>query len=81
LHLFDPDWFDPAKQKAPKFKSPTVTATPDRKSIIHGLEDVCSDDALWLVVSICEYVKETGTTHCSGRWSFADQDEATSTST
>jgi N,N'-diacetylchitobiose phosphorylase len=60
LHLFDPDWFDPEKQKAPAFKSPTVTPTPDRKSIIHGLADVCSDDALWLVVSVCEYVKETG---------------------
>jgi N,N'-diacetylchitobiose phosphorylase len=60
LHLFDPDWFDPAEQNALKFKSPTVTPTPDRRSIIHGLEDVCSDDALWIVVSVCEYVKETG---------------------
>jgi N,N'-diacetylchitobiose phosphorylase len=60
LHLFDPDWFDPEKQAAPKFKSPTVTPTPDRKSLIHGLADVCSDDALWLVPSVCEYVKETG---------------------
>ncbi len=60
LHLFDPDWFDPDKQKAPKFKSPTIAHPPDRKSLIHGLEHVCSDDALWLVVSICEYVKETG---------------------
>jgi N,N'-diacetylchitobiose phosphorylase len=62
LHLFDPDWFDPEKQNAPKFKSPTVTPTPDRASLIHGLKDVCSDDALWLVVSVCEYVKETGET-------------------
>jgi N,N'-diacetylchitobiose phosphorylase len=60
LHLFDPDWFDPEKQNAPKFKSPTVTPTPDRKSLIHGLADVCSDDALWLVPSVCEYVKEAG---------------------
>ena len=60
LHLFDPDWFDPAKQNAPKFKSPTITPVPDRKSMIHGLADTCSDDVLWLVVSVCEYVKETG---------------------
>ena len=78
LHLFDPDWFDPEKQKAPKFKSPTVTRTPDRKSLIHGLEDVCSDDALWLVVSVCEYVKETGDEELFGEVvPFADQDEAT----
>lgn len=77
LHLFDPDWFDPAKQQAPKFKSPTVTPAPDRKSIIHGLEDVCSDDALWLVVSICEYVKETGDDALFAEVvPFADQGEA-----
>jgi N,N'-diacetylchitobiose phosphorylase len=78
LHLFDPDWFDPAKQDAPKFKSPTVTPTPDRKSLIHGLEDVCSDDALWIVVSICEYVKETGDTAIFDEMvAFADEGEAT----
>ncbi len=60
LHLFDPDWFDPEKQNQPTFKSPTVTPTPPRSSIVHGLADVCSDDALWIVVSVCEYVKETG---------------------
>ncbi len=38
LHLFDPDWFDPEKQKAPKFRSPTVKPTPDQKTMIHGLE-------------------------------------------
>jgi len=78
LHLFDPDWFDPAKQKAPKFKSPTVTPAPDRKSIVHGLADVCSDDALWLVVSVCEYVKETGETALFDEVvPFADEGEAT----
>jgi len=78
LHLFDPDWFDPAKQDAPKFKSPTLTPTPDRKSIIHGLEDVCSDDALWIVVSVCEYVKETGDNAIFDEMvPFADEGEAT----
>jgi len=77
LHLFDPDWFDPKKQDAPKFKSPTVVPTPDRKSIIHGLADVCSDDALWLVVSICEYVKETGEIGLFEETvTFADEGEA-----
>jgi len=77
LHLFDPEWFDPEKQKAPKFKSPTVTPTPDRKRLIHGLADVCSDDALWLVVSVCEYAKETGDLGLfDERVPFADEGEA-----
>ncbi len=60
LHLFDPDWFDPEKQKAPVFKSPTIAHAPARSSYIHGVESACSDDHLWLIPSICEYVKETG---------------------
>ena len=60
LHLFDPDWFDPEKQKAPTFKSPTIAHAPAKSSYIHGVEHACSDDHLWLVPSICEYVKETG---------------------
>ncbi|HEX6881597.1 MAG TPA: hypothetical protein VF135_14600 [Terriglobales bacterium] len=78
LHLFDPDWFDPEKQKAPTFKSPTIAHPPDRKSLIHGIEHVCSDDALWIVVTICEYVKETGDTALFNEVvPFADQGEAT----
>ena len=60
LHLFDPDWFDEKKREAPTFKSPTIAHAPDVKSMIHGIEHVCSDDALWIVVTVCEYVKETG---------------------
>jgi N,N'-diacetylchitobiose phosphorylase len=60
LHLFDPDWFDPEKQKKPAFKSPTIAHAPDKTSYIHGLDHTCSDDHLWIVPSICEFVKETG---------------------
>ena len=66
LHLFEPRWFDPDDEQKP-FKSPTVVPEPDKDSIIHGLDDTCSDDALWLVSSIVEYVKETG------EYDFIDQ--------
>lgn len=66
LHLFSPEWFeeDGGKQS---FKSPTVVPTPDKDSMIHGIKDACSDDALWLVSSIVDYVKETGD------WEFIDK--------
>ncbi|MGN6714503.1 GH36-type glycosyl hydrolase domain-containing protein [Anaerocolumna jejuensis] len=59
LHLFQPEWFDPDNSAKP-FKSPTVIPAPNKKDMIHGIEDACSDDALWLVSSIVEFVKETG---------------------
>ena len=59
LHLFQPEWFEPDNDAKP-FKSPTVVPTPNKDDMIHGLADACSDDALWLVSSIVEYVKETG---------------------
>ena len=78
LHLFDPDWFDPEKQKAPTFKSPTIAHAPSVKSMIHGIDHACSDDALWLVPSICEYVKETGEVELFNEVvPFADGEEAT----
>jgi len=78
LHLFDPDWFDPEKQKKPEFKSPTIAHAPDKKQMIHGLEHTCSDDALWQVVTICEYVKETGELGLFDEVvPFADEGEAT----
>ncbi len=78
LHLFDPDWFDEEKQKAPAFKSPTIAHAPERKSLIHGIEHACSDDALWIVASVCEYVKETGDTALFDEViPFADEGEAT----
>lgn len=59
LHLFDPAWFEPAEE-APAFRSPTVVPTPPKEHMIHGLEDACSDDALWLVAAVCEYIRESG---------------------
>ena len=62
LHLFEPELFDPDRPAPLPFKSPTVKPEPDKGSLVHGLKDTCSDDALWLVPAICEYVKETGDT-------------------
>lgn len=59
LHLFQPEWFEPDVEIKP-FNSPTVIPSPDKDNIVHGLKDACSDDALWLIASIVEYVKETG---------------------
>ncbi len=60
LHLFDPEVFEPQANKLPGVKLPTVVPTPSPADIIHGIKDVCSDDALWLVASICEWIVETG---------------------
>jgi N,N'-diacetylchitobiose phosphorylase len=60
LHLFDPDWFDPDKADVAPSKSPTVVPTPSDDDKIHGIEDTCSDDHLWLIPTICRYVMETG---------------------
>ena len=67
LHLFSPEVFDPDAPKVIPFKSPTVKPMPEPGSMVHGLKDTCSDDALWLVPSICEFVRETGD------FSFLDQ--------
>lgn len=67
LHLFDPAWFEKKEETSEdEFKSPTVIPTSE-KDRIHGPEDACSDDALWLIASIVEYIKETGNV------SFADK--------
>ncbi|HCL00054.1 MAG TPA: N,N'-diacetylchitobiose phosphorylase [Candidatus Marinimicrobia bacterium] len=60
LHLFDPEEFKPKEDKLSGVKLPTVVPTSCPENIVHGIEDVCADDALWLVVTICEFVKETG---------------------
>jgi N,N'-diacetylchitobiose phosphorylase len=60
LHLFDPEVFKPKRDQLPGVKLPTVVPIPNPADIIHGLEDTCSDDALWIITSVCEYIKETG---------------------
>jgi N,N'-diacetylchitobiose phosphorylase len=78
LHLFDPEVFKPQEQKLPGVKLPTVVPTPNAADIIHGMEDVCSDDALWIVASVCEYVQETGDVAFFDRTiPFADKGETT----
>ncbi|MCX6120907.1 MAG: hypothetical protein NTX44_04765 [Ignavibacteriales bacterium] len=78
LHLFDPEVFKPREQKLPGVKLPTVVPTPSAADIIHGMEDVCSDDALWIIASVCEYVKETGDEAFFDQIiPFADKGEAT----
>ncbi len=61
LHLFEPRWFEPEPEFKP-FKSPTVIPTPDKSQFVHGIKDACADDALWLVSSIVQYIRETGET-------------------
>jgi N,N'-diacetylchitobiose phosphorylase len=60
LHLFDPEVFKPNENKLPGVKLPTVVPVQNPADIIHGLEDTCSDDALWIIASVCEFIKETG---------------------
>ncbi|MDR2070851.1 MAG: N,N'-diacetylchitobiose phosphorylase [Treponema sp.] len=76
LHLFQPEWFE--SQKKPAFTSPTVVPAPDKAQIVHGIKDVCADDALWLVPAITEYLKETGNLEFVNEvYSYADGGEGT----
>ena len=78
LHLFDPEVFTPREEKLPGVRLPTVVPTPGAADIIHGIEDTCSDDALWIVATICEFVKETGdTAFMDTVVPFADKGEGT----
>lgn len=77
LHLFSPEWFEETNESKP-FQSPTVIPQPDKDSRIHGIEDACSDDALWLVSAVTEYVKETGETEfLNEKITYADKGEDT----
>lgn len=75
LHLFEPRWFEPEPER-PAFKSPTVVPRPQRSQIVHGLEDACADDALWLVGAVAQYIRETGDLAFAGlRLPYADGGE------
>ena len=61
LHLFDPALFLPGRgtENTVGVRSPTVV--PGRAAdLVHGLDDACSDDHLWLVPAVVNYVVETG---------------------
>ncbi len=78
LHLFDPEIFRDKKDHLPGVKLPTVVPTPSPKDIVHGIEDACSDDALWLIAAICEFVVETGDVAFLDKLvPYADEGEAT----
>ncbi len=81
IHLFEPRWFSPKDENENKkkpFKSPTVIPEVEGKSRVHGLDDACSDDALWLIPSIVEYVKETGDmAFLDEKYGYADGGEGT----
>nr|MCR5688549.1 N,N'-diacetylchitobiose phosphorylase [Lachnospiraceae bacterium] len=79
IHLFEPRWFDKSGENRKKpFKSPTVIPEPEGRSKVHGIEDACSDDALWLIPTIAEYVMETGDEEFPDKvYTYADGGEGT----
>jgi N,N'-diacetylchitobiose phosphorylase len=61
LHLFDPLLFTENRREEIPVGVKLPTVVPGRASdLVHGLADACSDDHLWLVPSVVEYVRETG---------------------
>ncbi|MCA0251708.1 MAG: N,N'-diacetylchitobiose phosphorylase [Actinobacteria bacterium] len=61
LHLFDPLLFAENQRSDIPVGVKLPTVVPGRAGdLVHGLADACSDDHLWLVPSVLEYVKEIG---------------------
>ena len=68
LHLFDPLLFK--ENQRPDIpvgvKLPTVVPS-QATDMVHGIDDACSDDHLWLVPAVADYIVETG------EWSLLSQ--------
>lgn len=61
LHLFDPLLFAENQRDDIPVGVKLPTVVPGKAGdLVHGLADACSDDHLWLVPSVLEYIKETG---------------------
>ncbi len=60
LHLFDPAVIE--QREDGSVKTPTVIPEADKKGMLHGIQDACADDALWLIPAIVENVRESGCT-------------------
>lgn len=60
LHLFDPEQLADRQNEDRDILPTVLMGGSDSDLHSPGLEDVCSDDALWLVTAVCNYVKETG---------------------
>lgn len=61
LHLFDPRWFE-EEQPEGNMKNPTLVIKPKKEDMVHGADQACADDALWLIAAVAQYIKETGDT-------------------
>ncbi|MDR0283679.1 MAG: hypothetical protein LBI33_02150 [Propionibacteriaceae bacterium] len=61
LHLFEPlNFKENQREDIPVgVKLPTVVPGGGA-SMLHGLQDACSDDHLWLIPSVVSYIAETG---------------------
>ncbi len=61
LHLFDPLLQAGNRRDDIPVGVKLPTVVPSRAGdLVHGLADACSDDHLWLVPSVVDYLKETG---------------------
>ena len=68
LHLFDPLLFKENRRTDIPVGVKLPTVVPGKSSdMVHGLDDACSDDHLWLVPAVVDYIVETG------EWSLLSQ--------